>query len=166
LSAAVRRLLVGFDGNPAALGALRHAVRLARRNHGRLVVVCVVPENARGVVVSPLGLCVALPEDPDQSAARLVRAVRERVPDSVSVVTVVRRGRVGAALAAEAERFGCDAIVIGAHHSLWSRVSGGVERYLRRHSQIRLIVDQQRSARRVAPRDRSGPPIGVRAHPA
>jgi len=166
LSAAVRRLLVGFDGSPAALGALRHAVRLARRNHGRLVVVCVVPENAQGVVVSPLGLCVSLPRDPDESAAQLVRAARDRVPDGISVVTVVRRGRVGSVLAEEAERFGCDAIVIGAHHSLWSRVSGGVERYLRRHSQIRLIVDKRGPAGRLAPRDRAGRRTPVRAHPA
>jgi nucleotide-binding universal stress UspA family protein len=166
VSAAARRLLVGFDGSPASLGALRHAVRLARRNHGRLVVVCVVPENAQGVVVSPLGLCVPLPEDPDASAAQLVRTARTRVPDSISVVTVVRRGRVGAVLAEQAERFGCDAIVIGAHHSLWSRISGGVERYLRRHSQIRLIVDRQRPAHRAAPREGAVRPARVRAHPA
>jgi nucleotide-binding universal stress UspA family protein len=169
MTAAARRLLVGLDDTPQAGAALRHAVRLARRNHGCLVLVCVVPKHASGVLVSPLGNCVAIVDDPQETAAELLRAARERVPDGVSVVTVMRRGRVGPVLADEAERFACDAIVVGAHCSLWSRLSGGVERYLRRHSQARLIVDHTgtlRPSRRRPPAPPRRAPLRVPAHPA
>jgi nucleotide-binding universal stress UspA family protein len=148
--AAARRLLVGFDGSPESWGALRHAVRTARRNHGCLVVVSVVAETDRCVVASPFGLCVALPRDPVQTACELLHRAVERLPEEVSVVTVVRRGRVGAVLTQEAARHCCDAIVIGTRRGVLSRLTGGVERYLRRHSQAKLIVDRpaQRRPRR------------------
>lgn len=154
-----RRLLVGFDGTPAAVHTLRQAVRLAGRNHGLLVVVHVVPEHPPAVAVSPLGMCAALPRDPT-FATDLLRDACRLVPDQISVVRVVAAGRVGPTLAQAAERFACDTIVIGAHHGLWSRLSGGAERHLRRHAEARLIVDgarlphrrMSRAARRVRAR--------------
>ncbi|MGH2852421.1 MAG: universal stress protein [Solirubrobacteraceae bacterium] len=165
-----QRLLVGVDGSQAAASALRHAVRLARRNHGLLVVACVVPDHTPSVVSSPFGMCSASGEDPRAVAAEVLRAARSRVPDTVSIVTVIQPGRVGPVLAQMADRFGCDTIVIGAHHGLWSRVSGGVERYLRRHAEARLIVDHDRRARARARAPRSGARAqagaGARARPA
>ncbi|HEY5389953.1 MAG TPA: universal stress protein, partial [Solirubrobacteraceae bacterium] len=64
MRSAARRLLVGFDGTPPAVAALRHAVRLARRNHGLLVVAYVAPEHPAAVLVSPFGMCSPLPENP------------------------------------------------------------------------------------------------------
>ena len=165
---AARRLLVGFDGSPASVNALRRAARTARRNHGCLLVVSVVTDQAGCVLVSPLGLCVAIPEDPEQTALDSLQGAVEALPEDVSVCTVVCRGRVGPVLAAQAIRHGCDAIVIGAHHGFWSWLTGGVEGYLRRHSQTRLIVDRpsrQRSKaaasgpRRWRPRSSAQPPV-------
>jgi nucleotide-binding universal stress UspA family protein len=161
-----QRLLVGLDGSPAAASALRHATRLARRNHGLLVLACVVSEHAPGVMSSPFGMCSATPEDPRDIAADVLRDARARVPESVSVITVIQPGRIGPALAQAAERFSCDTIVIGAHHGLWSRFSGGVERYLRRHARVRLIVAQDRRGRIRAPRSGPRTDAAVRARPA
>jgi len=161
---AARRLLVGFDGTPAAVDALRHAVRLARRNHGLLVVVYVVPEFAPAVVVSPFGTCSPLPEDP-RLATELLNDAARHVPDGISLVRIVQPGRVGPVLAKAAERFGCDTIVIGVHHGLWSRLTGGVERYLRRHAEARLIVDGGRPRHRQTSPAPTGRPARVRARP-
>jgi nucleotide-binding universal stress UspA family protein len=154
--AAARRLLVGFDGSPASLGALRRAVRTARRNHGCLIVVSVVTDSERCVVASPFGMCVAVPADPERAALQSLHEAVERVPKEVSVVTVVRHGRVGPVLVREAERHCCDAIVIGARRGVWSRLTGGVEGYLRRHGQVKLIVDRPR--RRPRSRSTAAPP--------
>jgi nucleotide-binding universal stress UspA family protein len=159
--AAARRLLVGFDGSQASLGALRHAVRIARRNHGCLVLVSVVTDTGRCVVASPFGLCAALPEDPEQTALELLREAVERLPEDISVVTVVRHGRVGPLLACEAARHCCDAIVIGARRGFWSRLTGGVERRLRRHSRVKLIVDRPRQRRSSSRRAQASPPLGA-----
>lgn len=168
MRARAQRLLVGVDGSQAAASALRHAVRLARRNHGLLVVVCVVGDHTPSVVTSPFGMCTASPEDPREIAAEVLRAARSRVPETVSIITMIQPGRVGPMLVQLADRFGCDTIVIGARHGLWSRVSGGVERYLRRHAHAKVIVDHDRRVRPNAPRKgaRAQAGAGARARPA
>jgi nucleotide-binding universal stress UspA family protein len=133
-----------------------------------LVVAYVVPEHTPSVVTSPFGMCSASPEDPREIAAQVLRAARSRVPETVSIITVIQPGRVGPVLAHLADRFGCDTIVIGTHHGLWSRLSGGVERYLRRHGNARLIVDHDRRVRATAPRSatRAQAGAGAKARPA
>jgi nucleotide-binding universal stress UspA family protein len=161
---AARRLLVGFDGTPAAVAALRHAIRIARRNHGLLVVVYVAPERPAVVLVSPLGMCSPLPESPTL-ASELLRDACGQIPEQISVVRVVQPGRVGPALAEAAERFACDTIVIGTHRGLWSAITGGVECYLRRHAEARLIVAGTRAPRRRSPQAATGNAAGMRARP-
>ena len=137
-AAPARRVLVGFDGSDAAHAALEHAAELAQRNHGCLTIVLVLTEQVcmgwpMLATAPPLG-------DIQQAVIGDLRRAVEELAEDISVVSVVRRGPVGPALLREALRNQCDAIVIGRRCGVWSRLTGGVRRYLSWHAEAQLIV--------------------------
>ena len=69
-----------------------------------------------------------------------VRAAVDSLPPDVSVVTIVCQGRVGPVLVREAARHLCDVIVIGAPSGVWSRLTGGLARYLRSRAAVDVVV--------------------------
>jgi nucleotide-binding universal stress UspA family protein len=136
----MRRLLIGFDDSPGAPGALRYGARAALRNRCCLVVVSVVVEPIEVVAAWPFVFGAPGATSPEQFALDRLRAAVEQLSTDISVVTIVCRGRVGPVLAREAARHLCDAIVIGAPSGVWSRLTGGVARYLRAHSASAVVV--------------------------
>jgi nucleotide-binding universal stress UspA family protein len=136
--AAVRRPLVGFDGSQAACDALMRGAALVRQNHGCLRVALVI--GRQPCCAWPM---VGVTETPEQYTLRQLEMLRAAIgalePD-ISVVSVACRGATGPALARAARDGRCDAIVIGARRGLWTRLTGGVARYLRRHAEVPLIV--------------------------
>lgn len=124
--------------------ALRYAARAARLNRGCLFVVSVVHRPIEFVAGWPF-VVAAPPEEasPEERALAAVRAAVESLPTDVSVVTVVCGGRVGSVLLREAARHLCDVIVIGAPSGFWSRLTGGVARYLRWRAAIDVVVVAQ-----------------------
>lgn len=144
--AAPRQLLVGFDGSPPARAALRRATRIARRNHGCLTVVLVVEHEW---LTGLYGLVPGAPL-PGQIEAGMVDDLREAMtslPADISVVSLVRHGAVGPALVREAAARCCDTIVIGTHRGFWSRLTGGVEHYVRSHADCPVVVVRNAPAR-------------------
>jgi nucleotide-binding universal stress UspA family protein len=123
------------------MNALHYAARVARRNRGCLVVVSVVRRPIDVVGAWPF-VVYAPPEEVsrEQCALATVRAAVDGLPSDVSVITIVCDGRVGPALLREAARHLCDAIVIGAPRGFWSRLTGGVARYLRWRAAIEVVV--------------------------
>lgn len=158
---AVRRPLVGFDGSPAACAALRRGAALVRASHGCLRVALVISRQP----------CCAWPmagvtETPEQYTRRQVEMLREAVeglePD-ISVVSVACQGAIGPTLERAAQAGCCDAIVIGARRGIWTRLTGGVARRLRRHGALPLIVvapDGGTVSRRTG--ERAAAPVRVR----
>ncbi|MEX2195924.1 MAG: universal stress protein [Thermoleophilaceae bacterium] len=114
------RLLVGLDGTPPATEALARAADIARRHDGHLRVVMVLRRSwlADLSCFSPASVPQAFVEEAWAEALR--RAIASLPPD-VGVRSVVRRGGVVAALAAEADAGACDSILIGARHGWRSR---------------------------------------------
>lgn len=94
----------------------------------------------------PLVAMVPPPPDREKQQLQTLREAVDELEQDTSVVWVVCEGAVGPALAREASRNGCDAIVIGAPSSRWTRLTGGVARYLERHSGIEVIVVPARDA--------------------
>ena len=139
----IRRSLIGFDGSVASTGALHHAAIAARQNRGCLVVVSVVRKPIEVVAAWPFVVAAPPTESPEQCALATVRAAVESLPTDVSVVTIVCDGRVGPVLLREAARHLCDVIVIGAPSGFWSRLTGGVARYLRWRAAIDVVVVPQ-----------------------
>jgi len=70
------------------------------------------------------------------------------------------------ALAREASRNGCDAVVIGAPSSRWTRLTGGVARHLERHTDIEVIVVPAQDAPAPAGNVRTVLGGGARVRPA
>lgn len=134
----MRRPLVGFDGSEAACAALRWGAALARANHGCLRVALVIGRQP----------CCAWPtvgvtETPEQYARGqldMLRRAIDTLDPEISVVSVACRGVTAPALARAAREGHCDAIVIGARRGLWTRLTGGVARQLRRSGGVPLIV--------------------------
>lgn len=135
-----RRPMVGFDGSPGAFAALRAGSLLAAGNHGLLTVVLVLPAEPWSAGSCPLAPVLPPPCDVEQAAVDQLRAAVQELCEDISVVSLLCHGRVGPTLVREAARHLCDAIVIGARRGLVSRLTGGVERYLRHHCETELVV--------------------------
>lgn len=110
------RLLVALDGSPHAELALSAAVTAARRDHAALTLVCV----ARDVAADTARHAAAYWAPPDSQeeadawAETTLREAAARVPDDVSVTTVVRRGRAAREILAQLAEQPYDAILLGA----------------------------------------------------
>jgi nucleotide-binding universal stress UspA family protein len=110
------RLLVAIDGSLNGELALSAAVTAARRDHAALTLICV----ARDVIADTARTAAAYwgpPESQEEADAWAERTLREaaaRVPDDVSVTTVVRRGRAAREILAQLDEQPYDAILLGA----------------------------------------------------
>lgn len=137
---APRRPIVGFDGSPSAYAALRQAASLTRQNHGLLTVLLVLSTDPWSASSCPFAPALPPSYDPQKAAADELREAIDDLSQDISVVSLIAHGRVGPALLHAAQRHRCDAIVIGARCGVLSRITGGVERYLRAHSQLQVMV--------------------------
>jgi nucleotide-binding universal stress UspA family protein len=131
-------VVVGYDGSPSSRNALAYAAGVSRRLSRPLVIVHVTP----GVYCEPLtGQVVGVPRDAD-ALERWLLAELDQVtgPADVEVHVRTRRGSPARELAAAAEEFSADALVIGAPKHIWHRVAGSVSGWLARHARCPVIV--------------------------
>ena len=138
-----RRIIVGANGSPGSIRALRYAEDLARFSDATLVPV---------IAWTPPGGEMADRRAPSAELRRIwARAARDRlqaaldaawagVPDGLSVRAIIARGEPGPALVDEAEPE--DLLVLGAgRRGLRSRlVSGRVTRYCLRHAACPVLA--------------------------
>jgi nucleotide-binding universal stress UspA family protein len=110
------RLLVAIDGSESSTLALGAAVTVARRDHASLTLLCVVPDVAADVARWPWPATspVLLQEDADAAADRSLREAIERIPDDIPVTTVIRHGKAGPEIVAQAGEADYDALMVGA----------------------------------------------------
>jgi nucleotide-binding universal stress UspA family protein len=147
-----RSILVAVDGSQAATRALEEAVALARRDHGRLTLIGVVPRLRR------FGWPLFVPYPSDAELARETREVVERaealVPPDIPVSTVVRMGPVAKAILHRAAQGEHDLIVVGSRGlaPVASALLGGVSAAVVARSAVPvLVVPAQASS--VRPRE-------------
>jgi nucleotide-binding universal stress UspA family protein len=115
---AYQHILVAYDGTPAGDSALRAASKLATRDGARLTIVTVVTLERPIRRVTRLPMLTSLWNDVllDRTRADLERA--DRLLDVPAERTVLF-GPLTKALAAGAEEFGCDAIILPARQPRW-----------------------------------------------
>jgi nucleotide-binding universal stress UspA family protein len=117
--AAYRKILVAVDGSAAAERGLREAVRLARAEGARLVVVHVV--NEFYALATPAAGAAAVDVSPRlREAGRklLAKAAARAQAAGIKAKTVLREIFVGGAaeeIVREARRQGADLVVLGTH---------------------------------------------------
>jgi nucleotide-binding universal stress UspA family protein len=133
-------VIAGFDGSASSRNALAYAAGLACRLGRPLLVVYVC---SSGVYCEPLtGQVVGVPRDADALERWLLTELDQVTGGSAEVDVHVRtrRGSPARELAAAAEEFSADALVIGAPTHIWHRVAGSVSGWLARHARCPVIV--------------------------
>ena len=133
-------VIAGYDGSASSRNALAYAAGVSQRLGRPLLVVYVC---SSGVYCEPLtGQVVGVPRDAE-ALERWLLAELDQVtgPDAdVEVHVRTRRGSPARELAAAAEEFNADALVIGAPKHIWHRVAGSVSGWLARHARCPVIV--------------------------
>ncbi len=143
LAAAALRLehpvIAGFDGSASSRNALAYAAGVSRRLGRPLLVVYVCPS---GVYCEPLtGQVVGAPRDAEALEQWLLTELDQVTGQAeVDVHVRTRRGSPARELAAAAEEFSADALVIGAPGHFWHRIAGSVSGWLTRHARCPVIV--------------------------
>ena len=131
-------VIAGYDGSASSRNALAYAAGVSQRLGRPLLVVYVC---STGVYCEPLtGQVVGVPRDVE-ALERWLLAELDQVTDAeVEVHVRTRRGSPARELAAAAEEFSADALVIGAPKHIWHRVAGSVSGWLARHARCPVIV--------------------------
>jgi nucleotide-binding universal stress UspA family protein len=132
-------VIAGYDGSASSRNALAYAAGVSRRLGRPLLVVYVC---SSGVYCEPLtGQVVGVPRDAE-ALERWLLAELDQVTGHAELEVHVRtrRGSPARELAAAAEEFSADALVIGAPRHFWHRVAGSVSGWLARHARCPVIV--------------------------
>ena len=132
-------VIAGYDGSASSRNALAYAAGVSQRLDRPLLVVYVC---SSGVYCEPLtGQVVGVPRDAE-ALERWLLAELDQVTGGceVDVHVRTRRGSPARELAAAAEEFSADALVIGAPKHIWHRVCGSVSGWLARHARCPVIV--------------------------
>ncbi len=132
-------VVAGYDGSPSSRHALAYAAGMARRLGRPLLVAHIATP---GIYCEPMtGQVLGVPRDGAEMERWLLAElddVCDRTGLEVSVVT--RRGSPARELAAAADEYCADALVIGAPAHLWHQVRGSVPVWLARHAHCPVIV--------------------------
>src|ERR1700722_9314546 len=132
-------VVAGYDGSESSRNALAYAAGLSLRLGRPLLIVYVC---SSGVYCEPLtGQVVGVPRDADAMERWLLAELDQGTGQAdVDVHVRTRRGSPARELAAVAEEFSADALVIGAPTQLWHRIAGSVPSWLARHARCPVIV--------------------------
>ena len=117
-------VVVGYDGSGSSLHALAYAAGMARRL-GRPLLLAYI--TSPSIFCEPLSGQVIVPVRDSAETHRWLLAELDEVCDreGLDVRIVTRQGSPARELAAAADEFGADALVIGAPASVWHHVAGG-----------------------------------------
>ena len=100
-----RRLLVAVDGSENADLALSAAITAARRDHAAITLIAASPDvHATATWPGTPAPPAQLQDDADAYAQRVLREAVERIPEDIGVRSVLKRGRAGPAVLADAPR--------------------------------------------------------------
>ncbi len=132
-------VIAGFDGSASSRNALAYAAGVSSRLGRPLLIVYVC---SSGVYCEPLtGQVVGVPRDAEALEQWLLTEFDQVTGHAeVNVHVRTRRGSPARELAAAAEEFSADALVIGAPKHIWHRVAGSVPGWLTRHARCPVIV--------------------------
>jgi nucleotide-binding universal stress UspA family protein len=136
-------VLVAVDGSPHADEALMHAIDLAESEHARLTLFTAVVPPPTVTYFGGAGQAVAsLIQDAEAEAEAILRRARDRVPDDVSVTTVLTMKPVLAALIHQIKNGHHDLVVMGSRGrgAVRSALLGSVSHYVLHHSPVPVLI--------------------------
>lgn len=139
----LHRVLVAIDGSETSELALRAAITVALRDNAAITLLSVIPEMT--AEAAGWSLAGANPEqlqhDAEHYAEKLLRETVDRMPEGVPVTTVIRRGKPGAEICAQARDQVYDGILLGARGvGRVGAMFGSVSSYVLRHADVPVFV--------------------------
>jgi nucleotide-binding universal stress UspA family protein len=148
-----QNILVATDGSADADQALAQAIDLAESEHARLTLFsAVVNPPASAYLGAGSGVAAQLAHDAESEAETILRTAVQRVPDSVSVRTVLSHEPVRPALIHEIEDAAHDLAVMGSRGrgALRSVLLGSVSHYVLHHSPVPVLIVHAEAGRGLA----------------
>jgi nucleotide-binding universal stress UspA family protein len=138
-----RNILVAVDGSADAQQALVQAIDLAGSQNARLTLFSAVAAPPSVAYVGVSGDVTAnLIREAEAEAEAILRTAVERVPDDVSVATVLSGEPVRLALVSQIHAGGHDLVVMGSRGrgALRSVLLGSVSHYVLNHSPVPVLI--------------------------
>ena len=136
-------ILVALDGSPDADRALSEAIDLARGSRARLTILTAVAEPRTGAMMAlaagaTAGLGPALLREADS----VLRAAADRVPDDISVTTILTEQPIRSAILRRIEEGHHDLVVMGSRGrgAVKSAVLGSVSHHVLHHSPVPVLI--------------------------
>ena len=136
-------ILVALDGSPSADKALAHAIDLASSEHAKLTLFTAIVPPPVGAYYGAAGDAVTtIINDAKDAAEAIVQRGRDRVPDDVSVTTLVSMEPVPSALIGQIEGGGHDLVVMGSRGrgAVRSALLGSTSHYVLNHSHVPVLI--------------------------
>ena len=136
-------ILVAIDGSPDADQALAQAVDLAESEHTRLTLFSAVVSPPAAAYGGVSGQVVAnLLHDAEAETEELLRTAAQRIPDDVSVSTVLSSQPVRPALLHQIKTGEHDLLMMGSRGrgAVRSVLLGSVSHYVLHHSPIPVLI--------------------------
>lgn len=145
-------ILVAIDGSPDAEEALVQAIDLAESQHARLTIFSSVVTPAAVAYTGVSGEVAAnLARDAEGDTEEILRAAVERVPDGVSVSTVLSNAHVMPALLEQIENGHHDLLIMGSRGrgAVRSVLLGSVSHYVLHHSPVPVLIVHAETSRQL-----------------
>jgi nucleotide-binding universal stress UspA family protein len=136
-------ILVAVDGSPHADRALDEAIDIARSTHAKLTIITGAAEpRAASMIALSAGAAATLGPALMQHAERVLRAAVDRVPEDVSVTTVLTEEPIRPAILKRIEDGRHDLVVMGSRGrgTVRSAVLGSVSHHVLHHSPVPVLV--------------------------
>jgi nucleotide-binding universal stress UspA family protein len=138
-----RNILVAIDGSPDSEEALGHAIDLADSEHARLTLFSAVPAPPAYAYSTIGGAALAdLGEQSKAETEEVVRRALSRVPEGVSVTSVIKSEPPKPALLHQIETGGYDLVVMGSRGrgAVRSALLGSVSHHVLHHSHVPVLI--------------------------
>jgi nucleotide-binding universal stress UspA family protein len=138
-----RNILVAVDGSTDADQALTQAIDLAESQHARLTLFsAVVGPAAAAYIGAGGGVAATVARDAETETETTLRAAVERVPEGVSVNSVLSSDPVRPALIHQIKEGAHDLVVMGSRGrgAVRSVLLGSVSHYVLHHSPVPVLI--------------------------
>ena len=136
-------ILVAVDGSAHADRALTEAIDMARASHARLTIITAVGEPRSGAMMGfASGAVAALGPAMLREADKILRAAADRVPEDVSVTTILTEHPIRTAILKRIEDGHHDLVVMGSRGrgTVRSAVLGSVSHHVLHHSPVPVLI--------------------------
>jgi nucleotide-binding universal stress UspA family protein len=136
-------ILVAVDGSPHADEALTEAIDLAQSEHARLTLfTAIAPLPPLAYFGGASAAVTAVIQAAQAEGEAILRRARERIPDDVSVTTVLSREPVIPALMERIEEGHHDLVIMGSRGRgpVRSALLGSVSHYVLHHAPVPVLI--------------------------